>query len=69
MPEGTPWYVYVIAGLVVGVLVAHYALPKLKASPSCSTCTLTAPAENLERWEWEDYRGRKRTITVKRVAK
>jgi hypothetical protein len=33
------------------------------AAPSASS-----KAKNIEVWEWEDYRGRKRSITVHRTA-
>lgn len=56
---------WIIAGIVGGAAITFLALTFLGAQPP----TPQVQAENAENWEWVDYKGNKRTLTVHREVK
>ncbi len=55
-----------LLGGLIGGIIAYYNLsrPRYVATPYG-----LKPVRNKETWEWVDWRGRKRTITVYREVK
>lgn len=65
-----------LAGLVIGGTVVYYFMRPVSAtyravdSNEAVVSSATKPTmTNLETWEWTDWKGRKRTITVHREVK
>ena len=57
-----------LAGVAVGVAVSYLA-PRLLAQRQTQTPSSAPAAVNKETWEWTDWRGRKRVITVHREVR
>ena len=59
-------WMWVLGGLIAGaVLVLLFVKPATQALPQALT-QAPAIAENNETWEWIDYKGNPRSITVRR---
>lgn len=56
-----------IAGITLGGIATYLILNKY--FPPTQTQTYKPAAVNKETWEWTDWKGRKRTITVHREVK
>jgi len=53
----------------LGALAAILIIKGFKFVSALEGLKLPKLAENTETWEWIDYKGRKRQITVKRIVK
>jgi len=56
-------------GIAVGCLIGFVAPKYFSAKQSAPQNTSRIAAVNKETWEWTDWKGRKRTITVHREVK
>ena len=63
-----------LAGIAVGILIGIIVIPKITASIKARKLKiLNAPtppaAVNCETWEWVDWKGRPRQITIHREVR
>ena len=59
--------------LILGLLVGAAAILIFMQKPAMviqnTATTNTKKAENMEQWSWTDYKGRERSVSVKREVK
>jgi len=59
-------WVYLLIGGVIGGIIVFLLLGRLGSQPPMTLASPKPIVSNTEKWEWIDYKGRKRYILVTR---